>query len=81
MTPTNDDHSGDKVEPKGRRGPAPKGYEAVLYRVRPEQAAALRRLAAGRAAPAMKRGDKGARPDASELVREAIDAWLAKHDK
>jgi Arc/MetJ-type ribon-helix-helix transcriptional regulator len=29
----------------------------------------------------MKRGDKGARPDASELVREAIDAWLAKHDK
>jgi hypothetical protein len=81
MSPTNDDHFKGKVGPKGRRGPAPKGYEAVLYRVRPEQASALRSLAAGRAAPAMKRGDKGARPDASELVREAIDAWLAKNDK
>jgi hypothetical protein len=81
MTPTHHGRSSDKVDRKGKRGPAPKGYEAVLYRLRPEQAAALRRVAAARAAPAMKRGDKGARPDASELVREAIDAWLAKHDK
>lgn len=80
MTRTKDDHSRNKAEPKGKRGPPPKGYEPVLYRVKPEQAVALRRLAAARAAPAMKRGDKGARPDVSELVREAIDAWLGKHD-
>jgi hypothetical protein len=81
VTLRTDDRSKEGAKRGRKRGPAPKGYEAVLYRVRPEQAAALRRIAAARAAPAMRRGEKGARPDASELVREAIDTWLAKHEK
>lgn len=62
-------------EPKGatprRRGPAPKGLVQFICRLRPEQAAALRDEGWKRAR------DRGRGiPDASEVVREAIDAWM-----
>lgn len=49
-----------------------KGMKLAAYRMRPEQIAALRKEALKRAAAR----DSG-KPDASELVREAVDQWLA----
>jgi hypothetical protein len=48
----------------------------LLFSLRPEQAVALRKEALRRAL-----GAGAVRPDASALVRDAIDAWLAKHAK
>ncbi len=53
-----------------------KGLKTAAYRLRPDQIVALRREATRRAAE----HDSG-KPDASELVREALDAWLAKVGK
>lgn len=53
----------------GRR----RGHVKVMVRLTPQQVAALRAEAFRRAA-AIGSG----RPDASELVREAVDAWLAR---
>lgn len=52
----------------------PKGMKTAAYRLRPEQIEALRQEALRRAL-----GGKPGKPDASELVREAIDLWLSKH--
>ncbi len=49
-----------------------KGLVPALYRMRPDQVAALRREALRRAAAA-----GSGKPDMSEIVRAAIDAWLA----
>jgi hypothetical protein len=61
----------------GRLGAVPppkKGLKLAGFRLRPDQLAALRKEALRRA------GERESRqPDASELVREAVDAWLAKH--
>jgi hypothetical protein len=53
-----------------------KGHVLAAYRLRPEQIATLRREALKRAA---ERGS--GKPDASEIVREAVDAWIAAHSK
>lgn len=54
-----------------RRGPAPKGYEKMMCRVTPAQAAAVREEARDRAK------DRGRTVvDASEVVREALAAWM-----
>jgi hypothetical protein len=67
-------------EEAGERGrPAAsgvKGHEPVLVQLEPSQRSALRREALKRAAAAGT-----ARPDVSELVREAIDDWLRKRTK
>ncbi len=54
-----------------KRGPAPKGYEKMMCRVTPAQAAAVREEAWKRA---MDRGRSIV--DASEVVREALAAWM-----
>jgi hypothetical protein len=54
--------------------PPKKGLKLAGFRLRPDQLAALRREARRRAE---ERDSQ--RPDASELVREALDAWIAKH--
>ncbi len=60
-----------------RRVPPPrKGLKLVGIRLRPDQVAALRRLALALAA---ERGST--RGDVSELVREALDLWLPRHGK
>ncbi len=51
-----------------------KGMKLAAYRMRPDQIAALRREALKRAV-----ARESGKPDASELVREAVDLWLAKH--
>lgn len=51
-----------------------KGLKLASYRLRPEQIEALRKEALRRAM-----AGKPGKPDASELVREAVDAWLVKH--
>jgi hypothetical protein len=53
--------------------PRKKGLKAATYRIHPAQIAALQKEAMRRAA---ERGSM--KPDASELVREAIDAWFKK---
>ncbi len=53
-----------------------KGLKPALYRLRPDQIEALRREALRRAL-----AGKAGKPDASELVREALDAWLAKQPR
>ncbi len=53
-----------------------KGMKLAAYRMRPEQIAALRKEALKRAA-----ARESGKPDASELVREAVDAWLAKQGR
>jgi len=61
----------------GRLGRVPhvkKGLKLAAYRMRPDQIAALRREALKRAV-----ARESGKPDASELVREAVDLWLAKH--
>lgn len=57
----------------GRVPQKKKGLRPALYRLRPDQIEALRREALKRAA---ERGS--GKPDASELVRAALDAWLPK---
>lgn len=65
----------------GSRGPLPKGLEGVMIRMEPWQAAALRRIANGRAAEALKRGAaRIVRADYSAIVREAVAAWLVEND-
>ncbi len=56
--------------------PPKKGLKLVGIRLRPDQVVVLRRLALTAAA---ERGTT--RGDVSELVREALDAWLAKAAK
>ncbi len=51
-----------------------KGLKLAAFRMKPEQLAALRKEARRRA----EERDSN-KPDASELVREAVDLWLAKH--
>jgi len=56
------------------RSAAFKGYQKVTVSFTPEQAAALKHEALHRAL------DAGAtRPDAGQIVREALDAWLTKN--
>lgn len=50
-----------------------KGLEKVMYRLDPKQIQALRAEAFRRAE---ERGS--GRPDASEVLREIVDAWIAK---
>ncbi len=53
--------------------PRKKGLKPAVYRMRPEQIESLQTLAKKRA------DERGSfKPDASELVREAVDAWLPK---
>jgi hypothetical protein len=54
--------------------PPKKGLKLAGIRLRPDQIKALQLEAIRRAAV---RGSM--KPDASEVVREAVDAWLAKH--
>jgi hypothetical protein len=50
-----------------------KGLEKAMFRLEPGQLQALRREALRRA------GERGSmKPDASELVREAVEAWLPR---
>jgi hypothetical protein len=53
-----------------------KGHKLAGFRLRPDQLEALRR-------EAKKRADarNASQSDASEIVREAVDAWLAKHGR
>ncbi len=63
----------------GRLRPVPqkvKGLKTAAYRLRPDQIEALRREALRRAL-----SGKPGKPDASELVREALDAWLSKQPR
>src|SRR6266540_3906534 len=50
-----------------------KGFVKMMYRMHPRQVAALR-------AEAFRRAEKltVGRPDASEVLREIVDAWLEK---
>ncbi len=57
--------------PAPGRSPLFKGYKSFLARLEPRHLDALRAEAMRRAT---ERGTM--RPDASELIREAIDAWL-----
>lgn len=50
-----------------------KGLEKAMFRLEPEQLEALRREALRRAA---ERGSM--KPDASEVVREAVAAWMKR---
>lgn len=79
---------------RGKRGPAPDPERAdlipTLYRVKPEHHDALSREAEERAArrweeevEAAKRDARRPRPlvkrkDASEVLREVLDAWMKK---
>ncbi len=61
---------------KKKAAPARKGLEKAMFRLEPSQLEALRREALRRAA------DRGSmKPDASELVREAVGEWLKRHLK
>jgi hypothetical protein len=53
-----------------------KGLVKVMYRMHPRQAAALR-------AEAFRRAEKRpvGRPDASEVLREIVEAWLEKRER
>ncbi len=57
----------------GATGGGRKGYRKVLVSLRPDQVAAL-------GAAAHQRADQAGRlrSDASEIVREALDAWFGK---
>lgn len=63
-----------RVGPRG--SPAFKGYQKVMISLTPEQNAALKREALRRALEAGV-----GRPDAGEIMREALDAWLQKNAK
>ncbi len=63
----------------GRLGPVPqprKGLKLAGFRLRPDQLAALRREARHRAD---QRDSQ--QPDASALIRDAVDDWLEAHVK
>ena len=62
----------DALSGPGRK----KGFVKVMYRMHPRQVAALR-------AEAFRRSEKLAvgRPDASEVLREIVDAWLDKRGR
>ncbi len=51
-----------------------KGLKLASYRMRPDQIEALRKEALRRAL-----AGRPGKADASELVREAVDLWFAKH--
>ncbi len=59
--------------PEKPRNPRAKGLKPVVVRLEPAQVAALKAEALRRA---KERGSM--KPDASELVREALAAWLRK---
>jgi hypothetical protein len=62
---------------KGPRGsPLFKGHERITIFFQPAQAAALRSEALRRATEAGV-----TRPDMSQIVRELVDAWIAKSAK
>jgi hypothetical protein len=64
-------------EVRGPKGsPLWKGLEKATYSLTPEQVRLIRAEALRRASAA-----GSGRPDASALVREAVDAWLAKNVK
>ncbi len=68
-----------RKKPPGRLRRVPqqkKGLKTAAYRLRPDQIEALR-LEALRRAVAGKPG----KPDASEIVRAAIDLWFSKHPR
>jgi hypothetical protein len=52
------------------------GRIKVLVSLEPEQLAGLRKEAFRRAA-----GEERGRPDVSALIREAVEAWLAKQKR
>jgi hypothetical protein len=63
-----------KLQPEGKPvNPRAKGLEKVTFRLEPAQIAALK-------AEALRRATRSGslKADASELVREAIKAWLAR---
>jgi hypothetical protein len=51
-----------------------KGLEKAMFRLEPQQLSALRREALRRATERASM-----KPDASEIVREAVAEWLRKH--
>lgn len=53
-----------------------RGHKLAAYRMRLDQIEALRTEALKRAADR-----KSGKPDASEIVRDAVDAWLVAHVK
>jgi hypothetical protein len=66
-----------KVTTASAAGPGRKrGYVKAMVRLTPEQLDALRQVAARRA---LERGS--GQLDASEVIREALDAWFARHGK
>ena len=68
-----------KKRPPGRLRRVPqmkKGYRTAAYRLRPDQIEALRQEALRRAV-----AGKPGKPDASEIVRAAIDLWFARHPR
>ena len=58
---------------EGSRSPLYRGFTKATFSVRPDQLRSLR-------AEARRRADRAGlfRPDVSEVVREALDKWLAK---
>ncbi len=65
----------DEGQRAAKRSPLFKGYEKVTFMLTSELAAAIKGEALRRAA------ESGTRPDASELARQALGAWLAKHKR
>ena len=72
----------DEAALKPKRGPRSKGLVKAMFSLEPRQLEALRREATRRAErdPDVKAGRRSFRAavDAGALVREAVDAWLAK---
>jgi hypothetical protein len=62
--------------PQPPRSSRKKGLEKVMYRLEPRQIAALRSEAFRRA-----QERSTGRPDASEVLREVLDAWLSRGGK
>ncbi len=74
----------DQKEPAPRkRSPLHKGYIKTIFSMGAGQLEGLRREATRRAArdPDVQAGRKSLRPDASALVREAVDQWLREQSK
>lgn len=69
--------------PRRRKTDAPAGEAAetivTTFRIRRDQWDALRLAAMNRAMGKTGGRDAPRRPDASEIVRDAVDEWLAKH--
>jgi hypothetical protein len=62
-----------KTEPAKAKNPRAKGLKPVVVRLEPAQIAALK-------AEALKRANErgSMKPDASELVREALALWMRR---